>query len=82
MVCGVCEGSNELTPSCSNGLNMRPEPFKCSITPRSEEIRQTIEREGRQALEELSVYEGETQYKMSQFYQKPNPGVAKHMVKS
>ena len=52
----------------SNGLNMRPEPFKCSIEPRSEEIRQTIEREARQAEEDLSVYDGESKYRMSEFY--------------
>ncbi|KAI2776230.1 cytochrome P450 [Daldinia loculata] len=52
----------------TNGLNMRPQPFECSITPRSEEIRQTIEREGKQALEELEQYRGETKYRMSTFY--------------
>ncbi|ORY66159.1 cytochrome P450 [Pseudomassariella vexata] len=54
----------------TNGLNMRPQPFECSITPRSEEIRKTIEREGKQALEELEQYRGETKYRMSTFYQK------------
>lgn len=53
----------------TNGLNMRPELFDCRWTPRSEEIRKTIVREGRQALEELSQYEGETEYRMSTFYQ-------------
>ncbi|KAL4886712.1 cytochrome P450 [Aspergillus karnatakaensis] len=52
----------------SNGLNMRPNPFKCRITPRSEEIRATIEREGLQALQDLAQYEGETKYRMSTFY--------------
>ncbi|KAI1440812.1 cytochrome P450 [Annulohypoxylon stygium] len=52
----------------TNGLNMRPQPFECSIIPRSEEIRQTIEREGRQALEDLEQYRGETKYRMSTFY--------------
>lgn len=47
---------------------MRPQPFECSIIPRSEEIRQTIEREGRQALEDLEQYRGETKYRMSTFY--------------
>lgn len=47
---------------------MRPEPFECRITPRSQEIKETIEREGRQALEELSVYNGESEYRMSTFY--------------
>ncbi|GAB7354615.1 hypothetical protein MBLNU459_g5053t1 [Dothideomycetes sp. NU459] len=56
----------------TNGLNMRPEPFECSITPRSEEIRQTIIREGEQALADLSIYDSETKYRMSQFFEKPN----------
>ncbi|KZO99710.1 putative cytochrome P450 [Calocera viscosa TUFC12733] len=54
----------------TNGLNMRPRPFKCRIEPRSAAHRQTIEREGLQALEDLAVYEGETRYRMSTFYQK------------
>lgn len=49
---------------------MRPRPFECSITPRSEEIRQTIEREGLQALADLEQYRGETEYRMSTFYKK------------
>jgi hypothetical protein len=53
---------------------MRPEPFECSITPRSEVIRETITAEGKQALAELSVYDGETKYTLSQFYEKPNMG--------
>jgi len=44
----------------SNGLNMRPQPFKCRFTPRSAEIREAIEREGRQALQDLSIYDGES----------------------
>ncbi|KAK8232213.1 cytochrome P450 [Phyllosticta capitalensis] len=51
----------------TDGLNMRPQPFKCSITPRSDEIRQTIEREGKQALEDLAEYEGSTSYTLSLF---------------
>jgi hypothetical protein len=47
---------------------MRPRPFECSITPRSEEIRKTIEREGKKALEDLAQYRGETKYRMSTFY--------------
>lgn len=47
---------------------MRPEPFKCRITPRSDEIRDTIEREGHQALQDLAKYEGESEYRMSTFY--------------
>ncbi|KAL3496323.1 cytochrome P450 [Aspergillus germanicus] len=56
----------------SNGLNMRPNPFKCRITPRSDEIRATIEREGLQALQDLAQYEGETKYRMSTFYATEN----------
>ncbi|KAH6675777.1 putative cytochrome P450 [Halenospora varia] len=52
----------------TNGLNMRPQPFKCQITPRSAEIRETIDREGREALDRLAVYEGETKYRLSQWY--------------
>ena len=64
--------SGDVDADCDrNGLNMRPQPFKCSITHRSEEIKQTIIREGEQALDELSVYDGETKYMMSQFYEKP-----------
>ncbi len=51
---------------------MRPQPFECSITPRSEEIRETIEREGKQALQELEQYRGETRYRMSTFYSRDN----------
>lgn len=47
---------------------MRPQPFECRFTPRSPEIKETIEREGRQALEELSQFEGESQYRLSTFY--------------
>lgn len=52
-----------------NGLNMRPRPFECSIEPRSEEIRRTIEREGQQALQDLEQYRGESKYRMSTFYE-------------
>ena len=52
-----------------NGLNMRPNPFECRITPRSEEIKNTIEREGLQALSDLAKYEGETKYRISTYYQ-------------
>lgn len=47
---------------------MRPQPFKCQITPRSAEIREAIDREGREALDRLAVYEGETKYRLSQWY--------------
>lgn len=53
----------------TNGLNMRPQPFPCRWTVRSEEIRRTVEREGKQAMEELDQYTGETKYRMSTFYQ-------------
>ncbi|KAF2219157.1 putative cytochrome P450 [Elsinoe ampelina] len=58
----------------TNGLNMRPQPFPCRFLPRSEEIRQTILREGKQALEDLSIYDGETAYRMSTMYEKPQLG--------
>lgn len=47
---------------------MRPNPFQCRITPRSPEIRAAIEREGRQALDDLVQYDGETKYRMSTYY--------------
>ncbi|KAF2867757.1 cytochrome P450 [Massariosphaeria phaeospora] len=52
----------------TNGLNWRPQPFKVSITPRSERIKQAIVREGEEALANLAPYEGETKYRMSTFY--------------
>jgi len=54
----------------TNGLNMRPRPFKCRFTPRGEAVRATVEAEGKRALEELSVYDGESKYRMSTFYKK------------
>ena len=57
---------------------MRPQPFACSITPRTEGIRKTIEREGRQALDELEQYRGETQYRMSTFYQRNDRALARY----
>jgi cytochrome P450 len=53
----------------TNGLNMRPQPFKCNIQPRSDEVRETIVREGEQALIDLKVLDGESKYRMSTFYQ-------------
>lgn len=47
---------------------MRPQVFDCRITPRSPEIKETIEREGKQALEELAQYDGESKYRASTFY--------------
>lgn len=55
-----------------NGLNMRPNPFECRITPRSPEIQAAIDREGRQALQDLSRFDGETQYRMSTYYATEN----------
>ncbi|KAK0629409.1 cytochrome P450 [Bombardia bombarda] len=52
----------------TNGLNMRPVPFKCDIVPRSEEIKDSFVREGEQALKDLRVHEGESKYRMSTFY--------------
>lgn len=49
---------------------MRPNIFKVSIKPRSEQIKQAIIREGEQALANLGPYEGETKYRMSTFYGK------------
>jgi hypothetical protein len=37
--------------------------------PRSEEIREAIVREGEQALADLKVHDGESEYRMSTFYQ-------------
>ncbi|KAI1336251.1 cytochrome P450 [Xylariaceae sp. FL0016] len=56
----------------TNGLNMRPQPFECSITPRSEQHRQTMEMEGERALQDLEQYRGETKYRMSTFYTRNN----------
>lgn len=53
----------------TNGLNMRPEPFRCRIEVRGEEVKGTILREGREAREELAGYDGESEYRMSTFYQ-------------
>ena len=47
---------------------MRPEVFDCRITPRSVEIKETIEREGKQALAELAQYDGDSKYRASTFY--------------
>ncbi|KAL2264487.1 hypothetical protein VTJ83DRAFT_6997 [Remersonia thermophila] len=64
----------------TNGLNMRPQPFQCDISPRSEEIRETILREAEQALNDLKVYEGETKYKMSTFYQQQRKRITEEPV--
>lgn len=49
----------------SNGSNWRPEPFKVKFTPRSEVIKRTIGREGKQALENLAKYNRKTKYRFS-----------------
>lgn len=49
---------------------MRPRPFECSIEPRSQDIKETIEREGQQALQDLEQYSGESKYRMSTFYKR------------
>ena len=51
---------------------MRPRPFEVEITPRNEEIQQTIVREGEKALADLAQFEGETKYRMSTFYASKN----------
>ena len=48
---------------------MRPQPFPCRFTPRSEAIKQSILREGRQALEDLSVYDGQSE-RIAEFFKK------------
>ena len=56
----------------TDGLNMRPNPFQCQISVRSQEIRRTVEKEAKQALEDLRVYNGTTKYRMSTYYQRKN----------
>ncbi len=53
----------------TNGLNMRPQPFKCDIVPRTDEIQNTLIQEGQQALLDLKVLDGDSKYRMSTFYQ-------------
>ncbi|KAH7629725.1 cytochrome P450 [Sordaria sp. MPI-SDFR-AT-0083] len=60
----------------TNGLNMRPQPFKCEIMVRSEEIRETVVKEGEEALRDLAGLEGESKYRMSTFYQQKMREVA------
>ncbi|KAJ5899614.1 hypothetical protein N7495_004358 [Penicillium taxi] len=43
--------------------------FDYTFTPRSMDIRATIDREGLQALQDLSPYDGESKYRMSTYYQ-------------
>ncbi|KAL3425527.1 hypothetical protein PVAG01_02318 [Phlyctema vagabunda] len=51
----------------TNGLNMRPNPFRCRIRPRNDAIRATIRSEGLQALRDLAVYEGETKFTLGAY---------------
>lgn len=62
-----------------NGLNMRPQPFECSITPRSEEIRKTIIREGEQGLADLEQYSGSSKYRLSTFYKRNDEAWRKYI---
>ena len=39
------------------GFNMRPQPFECSIKPRSAEIAAIVRKEADAANEQLSIYE-------------------------
>ncbi|KAK3938547.1 hypothetical protein QBC46DRAFT_451088 [Diplogelasinospora grovesii] len=64
----------------TNGLNMRPQPFKCSITPRTPGIKETIVREGEQALLHLKILDGESKYRMSTFYQTQKRKLAEEPV--
>ncbi|GAB1315358.1 Cytochrome P450 monooxygenase [Madurella fahalii] len=64
----------------TNGLNMRPQPFQCEIVPRSAEIKETIIREGEQALADLKVHDGESRYRMSTFYQQQKRKLAEEPV--
>lgn len=53
----------------TNGLNMRPQPFRCEIVARNEGVRGVVVREGVDALKDLGVLDGESRYRMSTFYQ-------------
>lgn len=64
----------------TNGLNMRPQVFRCSIKPRSDELRETLEREGQQALIDLKPLDGESKYRMSTFYQEQKRAIAEEPV--
>lgn len=55
---------------------MRPEPFECKITTRSDKIRESIEREGEEAEVRLAMYDGETKYTLSQYYQNQTKGAS------
>jgi hypothetical protein len=46
----------------TNGLNWRPQPFDCVITPRSQQHVDVMKSEGDQALRDSEVYNGTTKY--------------------
>ncbi|KZT20490.1 cytochrome P450 [Neolentinus lepideus HHB14362 ss-1] len=54
---------NEITPDASmetgytSGFNTRPHPFPCKIEVRNNEIRETIEREAKDAWQDLKIFE-------------------------
>ena len=54
----------------TNGLNMRPEPFRCSIEARSERIQEVLEREGKEARERLRRFDGESKFRLSTYGRK------------
>ncbi|KDQ58235.1 hypothetical protein JAAARDRAFT_129298 [Jaapia argillacea MUCL 33604] len=53
----VVEVDASMETGYTSGFNCRPKPFICAIVPRSEEIRETVEREARAAVEDLRVFE-------------------------
>lgn len=48
---------------------MRPQPFECRFTPRSDEIKATVKREGEQALGDLAIYDGDSE-KINEFFRR------------
>ncbi|KZM25572.1 heme binding [Ascochyta rabiei] len=52
----------------SNGSNWRPNPFKVAFVPRDARIKDTVVREGEQALKDLGKYNGETEFRFSTYY--------------
>jgi len=53
--------------SFTNSINTRPTPFPCRFEVRSDKVRATIVREAAEALDELSVYEGKTDYQKTDY---------------
>ena len=60
---------------------MRPQEFQARFIPRSAEIRETMEREARLALQDLEQDDGEAKYRMSEFYAKPDLGGGEKSIK-